>query len=263
MDADTLLDLFDTQVRRGLVSEPGMRVEHNGRVVRVTGLWNCILHADIDTDTADRVIAGQQAHFRELGEHVEWKVYGHDRPDDLGERLARAGFEPEPAETLMVFDLQQDITAPALPPEVRVHRLIDARGLDDVAAVGLEAFGQDFSAMNPEYAARLPLGTVAFYVAFSHAQPVGAARLEMPPQGEFAGLYGGGTVPAFRRCGIYRSLVAARAQEARGRGYRYLNVEAEPTSRPILERLGFVPLTSVRAWVWRPRQTAGGRKNVS
>lgn len=263
MDADTILDLFDTQVRRGLVSEPGMRVEHTGRVVRVIGLWNCILHADIDADTADRVIAAQQAHFRDLGEHVEWKVYGHDRPDDLAERLARAGFEPEPAETLMVFDLRQEIAAPVLPPDIRVHRLIDAHALDDVAAVGLEAFGLDFSAMNAEYAARLPLGTVAFYLAYSRARPVGAARLEMPPQGEFAGLYGGGTTPAFRRCGIYRSLVAARAHEARGRGYRYLNVEAEPPSRPILERLGFVPLTGVRAWIWHPRLATGGHETAS
>ncbi|HSG64498.1 MAG TPA: GNAT family N-acetyltransferase, partial [Gammaproteobacteria bacterium] len=148
-----------------------------------------------------------------------------------------------------------------LPSGIRVCRLIDPRGLDDVAAVGLEAFGLDFSALNAEYAARMPLGTVAFYVAFSDSRPVGAGRLEMPALGEFAGLYGGGTVPAFRRCGIYRSLVAARAREARTRGYRYLNVEAEPPSRPILERLGFVPLTSVRAWIWHPPgdATAGQR----
>ncbi|WP_446696919.1 hypothetical protein [Streptomyces thermocoprophilus] len=28
---------------------------------------------------------------------TEWKPYGHDRPADLGERLAAAGFTPEPS----------------------------------------------------------------------------------------------------------------------------------------------------------------------
>lgn len=229
-----------------------MRVERTGRIVRVVGLWNCILSADIDATTADRVISAQQDHFRKLGSHVEWKVYGHDEPRDLPRRLENAGFQPEAAETLMAFDLREHLPGPELPPDLSVRRIVDAGGLENVAAVGKLAFGVDFSPMNAEFAARLPLGTVSFYVAFSASEPVGAARLELPPQNAFAGLYGGGTVPEHRRRGIYRSLVAARAEEARNRGYRYLNVEAESSSRPILERLGFVPLSSVRAWVWRP-----------
>lgn len=253
LDRERVLDLFDTQMRRGLVSEPGLRVEHAGRVVRVTGGWNCVLHADIDADTADRVIGLQQAYFEELGSHLEWKVYGHDRPHDLAARLARAGFEPEPPETLMVFDLAGDLPAPSLPPQISLRRIANAAGLPHVNAVSELAFGIDFSAMNAEFAKRLPLGTLCFYVAFDRRDPVGAGRLELPPHGEFAGLYGGCTVPAFRHRGVYRGLVAARAEEARRNGYRYLSVEAEPSSRPILERLGFAPLTTVRGWVWRPR----------
>ena len=71
----------------------------------------------------------------------------------------------------------------------------------------------------------------------------------MLPQGRaFASIWGGCTIPAFRGKGAFRAIVAARAATARQRGYAYLTVDARETSRPILERLGFVPLTSVTGW---------------
>ncbi|HZZ34676.1 MAG TPA: GNAT family N-acetyltransferase, partial [Caulobacteraceae bacterium] len=89
-------------------------------------------------------------------------------------------------------------------------------------------------------------------VAYAGVAPVAAGRLEMIPGSAFAGLYGGGTAPEQRGRGVYRALVAARAAEARARGYRYLTVDARETSRPILERLGFQRLATVRGWMLRP-----------
>jgi hypothetical protein len=43
--------------------------------------------------------------------------------------------------------------------------------------------------------------------------------------------------------------VAHRAARARERGVRYLYVDAVPMSRPIFERLGFVPLTTTTPYV--------------
>jgi len=252
LDRQLLLRRFDEQVRRGLSAEPGFRVEHTSRVVRVIGLWNCVLYAALDADSVDDEIRAQQDYFQRIGGKLEWKVYGHDQPSDLPQRLARAGFKAGGEETLMVFELGDDLPHVALPPDISLRRVANREGLDDVNAVAHLAFGIDFSALNAEFAARLPLGTLCFYVAYSDTDPVAAARLELPPGSDFAGLYGGGTAPAYRHRGIYRCLVAARANEARSRGYRYLNVEAEPSSRPILDRLGFVALTSVRAWEWTP-----------
>jgi hypothetical protein len=42
---------------------------------------------------------------------------------------------------------------------------------------------------------------------------------------------------------LYRATVAARGLDAVKSGARYLIVDALPTSRPILERLGFVQVT--------------------
>ncbi len=53
-----------------------------------------------------------------------------------------------------------------------------------------------------------------------------SARLELTPGGDFAGLWGGGTVPEWRGRGLYRALVAHRARIAAERGYRHLLVDA-------------------------------------
>ena len=84
------------------------------------------------------------------------------------------------------------------------------------------------------------------------SEPVCSARIEFLPHREFASLWGGGTVPHRRGRGIYRALVAYRAQLAADRGYRYLHVDASAQSRPIRERLGFVALASTTPYVWTP-----------
>jgi len=255
-DKRQLLREFDAQIRRGIVAEPGIRVEHTSRVVRVLGLWNCVLFSDLDESTASSEIAAQQRYFASRGAPLEWKVYGHDQPADLERRLEDAGFTPDDEESLMALDLNDALPQTRVPDGIELRRIDDAAGLEHIITVGQLAFGQDFSAMTAEFAARLPLGTLAFYVAFHNAEPVAAGRLEMPPHGHFAGLYGGGTAPDYRRRGLYRCLVVARAAEARSRGYRYITVEALPASRPILAGLGFVELSTVRGWVWTPAGAA-------
>src|SRR4051812_13409546 len=51
----------------------------------------------------DGVIAAEKA-LASAGRYpLEWKVYGHDGPPNLKERLAAAGFEAEPMESVMVL----------------------------------------------------------------------------------------------------------------------------------------------------------------
>jgi GNAT superfamily N-acetyltransferase len=89
-------------------------------------------------------------------------------------------------------------------------------------------------------------------VAMAGDEPVCSARAEFLPGTDFASLWGGGTLPGWRGRGIYRALVAYRAQLAVARGYRYLQVDAMPASRPILERLGFTCLAHTTPYVWDP-----------
>jgi len=269
---------FDAETRIDPAPEHGVQYEHVGRVVRAIGEWNAVVYANLTVHDADVVITDQVAFFgaaaREMdvggagtGEPVEtgdgagsraleWKVYGHDLPADLGARLAGAGFHSEEPETLVVFDLadglpEATVRAGASRPELEIGRVVDDAGLADFTGVAAAAFGRNAAwqaARMKQYSPRLTNPTVGLYVAYADGRPVASARAEFPPGRSFAGLWGGGTVPDYRGRGIYRVLVHARAAEARRRGFRYLRVDARETSRPILERLGFIALTSIVEW---------------
>jgi GNAT superfamily N-acetyltransferase len=99
--------------------------------------------------------------------------------------------------------------------------------------------------------------SLALMIAFAGPEPVSAARIEFPAGTDFAGLWGGGTEPRWRGRGIYRALVGRRAQLALRRGYRYLQVDALPTSQPILARLGFTALARTTPYVWDPATAPG------
>lgn len=82
--------------------------------------------------------------------------------------------------------------------------------------------------------------------------PLHASRIEFVPGTDFAGLWGGSTLAAWRGRGLYRATVAARARIAAARGVRYLQVDASADSAPILRRLGFVALTTTTPYIWTP-----------
>ncbi|WP_328784950.1 GNAT family N-acetyltransferase [Streptomyces canus] len=257
MDHVAVLALFDRDMREGAQSDgPGARVERVGGVVRQVAAehgWNGVVWSDLDESSADKAIAEQIAYYTGLGREFEWKLYGHDLPFDLGQRLRAAGFTAEPEETLMIAEVA-DLTLDVEPPEgIRFLPVTDRAGVDQVADVHEKAFGTDSSRLRHQLLARLddPDGVVAV-VALAGDEPVSAARMEFVPGTRFAGLWGGGTVESWRGRGIYRALVAHRARAAVERGYRYLQVDALATSRPILERLGFEPLTITQPHVYQP-----------
>ncbi|GAA2251620.1 hypothetical protein GCM10010145_19110 [Streptomyces ruber] len=258
MDHAAVLALFDREVREGARPDgPGARVERAHGVVRRVGAgddWSAVLWSDLDGTTADEAIAAQVRYFAGLGQEFEWKLYGHDLPADLGERLEAAGFTAEPAETLMVADLEQ-VALDSEPPEgVRLLRVTDAAGVDLMAEVHARVFGRDTARMRRDLSGRLAAApdTLVAVVALAGDRPVGAARLETVPGTRFAGLWGGGTVDGWRGRGLYRALVAHRARAAAALGHRYLQVDAMDTSRPVLERLGFRPLTTTTPYLSPP-----------
>ena len=55
-----------------------------------------ITFSSLTDDIADVVIAEQAVHYRALATQVEWKVYRHDKPPDLLQRVERDGFLPAP-----------------------------------------------------------------------------------------------------------------------------------------------------------------------
>ncbi|KUM73214.1 GNAT family N-acetyltransferase [Streptomyces curacoi] len=258
MDHVAILALYDRDLREGAQPDsPDARVERVGRVVRQVSSahgWNGVLWTDLDEASADAAIAEQIAHFTGFGREFEWKLYGHDAPADLGRRLSDAGFTAQPEETLMIGEAAGPVLDAEPPEGVRILPVTDAAGVDLVVEVHEKAFGTDSSRLRHQLLARLAADpdTVVAVVALADGTPVSAARMELVPGTRFAGLWGGGTVEAWRGRGIYRALVAHRARAAAERGYHYLQVDAMSTSRPILERLGFAPVTTTTPYLHMP-----------
>jgi GNAT superfamily N-acetyltransferase len=262
MDPAAVLTTYDQQIRRGARTDsPSARVERDGAVVRQIGEahdWNGVHWADVDVATADAVIAEQVRYFTAAGREFEWKLHSHDRPADLADRLLAAGFTPEPPETVMVAEAAELHTEPELPEGVRLLPVTDAAGVRLMADAHEVAFGEDGSGLAEHLAKRVLVqltetpDLIVAVVAMAGDTPVSSARMEFSPGTDFAGLWGGGTAPRWRGKGIYRALVAHRARIASERGCRYLQVDASDDSRPILQRLGFLPLSVTTPYVYQP-----------
>lgn len=90
------------------------------------------------------------------------------------------------------------------------------------------------------------------WIAVVDDEVISAGRLEPVAGTEFAGLWGGATLPEWRGRGIYRALTAERARSALARGVRYLHSDSTEFSRPILERSGLVKVSTTTPYVWTP-----------
>jgi GNAT superfamily N-acetyltransferase len=247
MDLAEIRTRFDAEVRANPPAQVGRETRWFDGVLRHTVSYNFIDWWDFGADRSFEIAAREAAFYRLLGD-LKWKVYSHDAPTNLGAALEAAGFVVEGRETFLALDLEAPPAWPAPPEGVEVRRIEDRQGVADLMAVNAAAFDDARTWSVDHLAARLVDPTLAMYVAYVDGRPVTSGRLEVCPGTAFAGIYGGGTVPDFRGRGVYRALVAARAEEARRQGYRYLAVDARPTSGPILMRLGFEPISELTAW---------------
>jgi ribosomal protein S18 acetylase RimI-like enzyme len=237
--------LFDEQLRHQLSSTATVTVERGDRVVREISRdepgWAGIAWTDLDEDTADAEIDAQVAHFARVGRPFEWKHYDGDQPADLPDRLQRKGFSAGQPEALMIAAISElELTPP--PDGIEIVPADDEAGVTAMVRVSEEVFGRSQAKLGASirHQLRVEPESVSVVLAVADGQPISAARTEFHVGTDFASLWGGGTLPAWRHRGVYRALVAHRARDASRRGYSYLRVDALPTSEPILNRLGFV-----------------------
>ena len=258
MDSNELLRQYDLEER--IAAQPNdMRREETRYVIRhvplapKTGFRNgFISYSRLGEGAVEPAIDEQIRFFDNLGVGFEWKVYSHDTPPDLRQRLAARGFEIEDAEAIMVLALSEAPPQLLAPVSHDVRLLDDPDQLDDYFAVQREVWQKDLAGqaghlrdsmiMYPE-----PL---AVYVAYDQDKPVASARLFYDGRSPFASLWGGSTLASHRKQGFYTALLAVRVQEAIRRGARYLTIDASPMSRPIVARFGFQHLTTAYACNW-------------
>jgi GNAT superfamily N-acetyltransferase len=247
MDLGRVLQQYDSEVRAQPKVRSGFEVERTGRVIRLTGHFNFICSWDLAPGAAREAVASQAAYFRSRGEKLIWRVYEHDRPANLSDCLAEEGFEADQPGTLMIFDLANQIPAP-VGPDIEIRRVTTIDELHGFIAASEVAFGHEESWRLAAFSSRLGDLDLALYIALVSGMPVASAHLELGSS-NFGLLFGGGVSPSYRRRGLYRALVAARAKEAKRWGCRYLATDARETSRPILQNLGFICAAKETTWV--------------
>ncbi|MFF7154206.1 GNAT family N-acetyltransferase [Streptomyces sp. NPDC008139] len=258
-NSDGLLAAYDEQMRGAPPNLPaGVRCERDGPVLRLSGQYRGFVSTppDLGVEGAelDRLIARQRDFFAARGEAVEWKTRAHDRPAALPERLLAAGFVPEERETVVIGRAEEMTADPVLPDGVVLRQVTADADLRRIAAMESAVWGQDWGWLADDLAGRIAAAPteVVVLVAEADGLVVSAAWLVVRTGTDFAGLWGGSTLEAWRGRGIYRALVAARAHVAAARGIRYLQVDASDDSAPILRRLGFHAVTTTTPYIWSP-----------
>ncbi|MFR9775919.1 GNAT family N-acetyltransferase [Micromonospora sp. MS34] len=262
LDVRSLRDAYDHQIRPE-IPDPlpaGVTVERDGPMVRVIGLDHrgFLTYRDLGGLAGaelDALIARQVEFFRARGEAVEWKLNGHDEPADLGDRLRAAGFVPEDLETVVVGPVAALAAAvPVLPEGVRLREVTTREDLERIAAMEEAVWHEDRSHLVTGLAKEIEADpqSITIVVAEAGDTVVSAGWVRYLPNTGFATLWGGSTLPEWRKKGIYRALVAYRARLAEQRGKTLVQVDCSPDSRPILERLGLVAVTTTTPYVYTP-----------
>jgi GNAT superfamily N-acetyltransferase len=259
--AAELLAAHDAQLRARVpdVLPVGEVVESDGPVLRFSGGpgggW--VLYRDLgglEGAALDELIARQVSFFAQRGERFEWKYYGHDLPPELPERLLAAGFVCEPTETVVIARVADIAAEPRLPEGVSLREVTARADFERIAAMESRVWGDEHGWLPDmlESEREVDPDSLTIVVAEAGDTVVCAAWIRYAQATEFAALFGGATLAEWRRRGIYRATVAYRANLAQQRGFRYLETDASDDSRPILERLGFAPVTTTTPYVWSP-----------
>jgi hypothetical protein len=259
-DTSALLAAYDENTRAWIPQFPpaGVTYEWDGALLRTVGMHRGFVETPRDVRVRgaelDALITRQRDYFAARGEAVEWKTRAHDLPTDLVDRLLAAGFRPEEPETVVIGESAVLAAEPVLPEGVTLRQVTADEDLRRIAAMHSEIWDEDHGFLAEDLARRIATGPEHFAVFAAEAgdEVVCAAWIVLKEGTDFAGLWGGSTLAAWRGRGIYRAMVARRAQLAAARDIKYLQVDASEDSRPILQRLGLHAVTTTTPYVWSP-----------
>jgi GNAT superfamily N-acetyltransferase len=227
--------VLDPGGRFGLYLHPG-RAVHDATVQRV----RCA------PDAVEALLGEVRRLLHDRGRRgAEWELGESTEPADLVDRLIALGLRRDEGEPVATGMALRGAPHWDVPSAVVARRVASVDELVAARKVQIEAFGDgrdlDETQVERDYEREGVEGST--FVALVDGEIVGAAHASYTPWGLV--LFGGAVLERARGRGAYRALVAARAREAAGRGTPVLVVHAGRMSRPILERLGFEPVSRI------------------
>jgi hypothetical protein len=221
----------------------------DGRVCILQGpTWATVAAPNVGADEVDDLIAFVHERIPREKDTVWW-LGPSSRPVDLEERLRARGFQDATSPVLHAVALTREPTAASDVEVRRVETLEDfvtAREVQwDAFATPSERRERQRPFLATEFAETRESGILVVFLAFVDARPAATGVAVLGGRGVF--LIAGSTAPWARGRGCYRALVRARWDLAVEQGTPALVTHAVPdTSYPILERLGFEDVCTVR-----------------
>lgn len=261
-DRSRFLTAYDKQLRTDAETPGAASVTTLGplRLVTFAGGRGFITYQDLggaDAGTIRNLVGTALARYRAnpVITRVEWKTRGHDHAPGLHQSLLDHGFVPGEPESIMIGEARRLAVGLAPPKGVILRQVNQENDVRAMTAMSALAFG-DPPATAAEMADALLRRLsredgMELWVAEADGQVVSAGRLEPVPGTSFAGIWGGSTLPEWRRRGIYRALTAERARSALRLGKTLIHSDSTEYSRPILERYGFLKVSSTTPYLWR------------
>ncbi len=213
-------------------------------------------------------VVQELAWFRARTSTLLWKVYGHDSTETLKALLQELGGKPADDSVLHMAStaslcerLREHHSGATLQTGLTRAHIMRAQDVwidvwpesEDEQRIWGEAYSQAAEALLPGPSDAQP---VRFWTAHLGAEPAacGAGYMVHGPGTQVAGVHeptpvallcGGAVREATRGQGVYKSLLKARAEWALSRGAQFMAIEASPMSAPIVQSLGFEPITSL------------------
>ncbi|UPK74109.1 GNAT family N-acetyltransferase [Nocardioidaceae bacterium SCSIO 66511] len=259
-DPAALLKAYDEQLRTDAETPSALEVVREGplRLITFPGGRGFVTYRDLGgADEAEirALVPSVLDRYRNDPEitRVEWKTRAHDHAPGLYDALLAAGFVAEDPESIMIGDARALAVDVALPAGVTLRTVTDETDVRAMAAMQDEVFNDSLA----DEIATMTLAQLArgdeleLWVAEVDGRIVSAGRLEPVPGTDFAGIWGGATLPEWRGRGIYRALTSARARSALAAGKTLINSDSTEFSRPILERSGLVKASTTTPYLWR------------
>ncbi|QQE77114.1 GNAT family N-acetyltransferase [Alicyclobacillus sp. SO9] len=257
-DEQRLLQAYDRQLRTDAETQNALSVTHLGplHLATLDGGQGFVTYPHPDDFVATQIphlVPRVLDYYRQspIISQVEWKTRGHDRDFGLHQALVGNGFQPDNPESIMIGEAKMlDVRVP-LPAGVALRCVTEEADIRAMTAMESLVFRRPQNDMVDALLRRLALGDgMQLWVAEADGEVISAGRLEPVAGTNFAGIWGGATLEAWRGRGIYRALTATRSRAALDLGKTLIYSESTEYSRPILERSGLVKVSTTTPYRW-------------
>jgi hypothetical protein len=255
-----LLAAYDAQLRTDAETPDAINLTRLGplRLATFAGGRGFITYqdlGDLTTDSVQRLVPEALSYYQSDPdiERVEWKTRGHDYAPGLHGALLKNGFIPDEPESIMIGEALALAVDVPLPEGVTVRQVTEESEVRAMSAMQDEAFGDPVSEVTASALLRRLAAAdgMELWIGEAGSEIVTAGRLDPVGDSDFAGIWGGVTRTEWRGQGIYRAVTAARARSAIAMGKTLIHSDSTDYSRPILERSGFIAVSTTTPYQWK------------